>query len=107
MDYNTVCRGDQKLKCKDIVNIKAYYDSVMEVWRVDHTQGFIVKHPDILISGTALSGSLFCQRRAVLNYLYPGLDCTNSSMLIGTMVHVLLQEVSNTVLETCKTFHFS
>lgn len=88
-------RGDSPLSVDDVINIKARYDEVLNHWVVDEKEGFVIKYPNILVTGTGIVGSLFCLRQAVLNYLFPGLDPPNVSMLIGSLVHELLQEVKS------------
>ncbi|XP_053669413.1 DNA replication ATP-dependent helicase/nuclease DNA2 [Anopheles marshallii] len=53
--------------------------------------GFFVTDPDILVSGTTVMNSLFCQRRGVLQELFriPGLE--NAQMVIGTLAHCIFQ----------------
>lgn len=92
-------RGDYPFELGDIVSIKARYDSDTSRWCVDDNNGFIIKHPDILVTGTTIVGSLFCRRQAVLNYLFPGVDSKNSSMLVGSLVHELLQDVRIIVIQ--------
>ena len=63
-------------------------------WLLDNTQGFLVLHPDLLISGTTVVGSLFCPRRSVLSNLFRGMDSDSAVMVTGSIVHQLLQMVS-------------
>jgi DNA replication ATP-dependent helicase Dna2 len=62
-------------------------------WVVDNDGGLVVVHPDTLISGTTVVGSLFCMRRSVLSDMYRGVDSDSSIMVIGSFLHQLLQEV--------------
>ncbi|XP_044570904.1 DNA replication ATP-dependent helicase/nuclease DNA2 isoform X2 [Drosophila ananassae] len=48
---------------------------------------------DLLISATTLTGSLFCRRKSVIQERFRGLDAGSSVMVIGTLVHELLQNV--------------
>lgn len=64
-----------------------------ELWLVSNDHGFVARHSDFLVSGTTISGSLFCSRRTILADLYKGFDCTPSVMVIGTLLHELLQTV--------------
>lgn len=66
-----------------------------EEWLLDNTQGFLVLHPDLLISGTTVVGSLFCPRRSVLSNLFRGMDSDSAVMVTGSIVHQLLQMVSH------------
>lgn len=63
------------------------------LWSVNNDHGFVARHSDFLISGTTIVGSLFCSRRSVLADIYKGLDCSPSVMVIGTLLHQLLQTV--------------
>ncbi|CAB0002466.1 unnamed protein product, partial [Nesidiocoris tenuis] len=64
-------------------------------WVVDWT-GMLVTNSDHLISGTAIVGSLFCRRKAILSEIFDELgDFEPKHLVIGSVVHQLLQEVSN------------
>lgn len=67
-------------------------------WLLDSAQGFLVLHPDTLISGTAVVGSLFCARRSVLSNMFRGMDSDSPIMVIGSIVHELFQMVVKIVL---------
>ena len=54
--------------------------------------GLVVVNPDFLVSGTSIVSTLFCMRKAVLNERFKGQEGSSRSMLIGTLVHELLQE---------------
>lgn len=64
-----------------------------ELWSVNNDQGFVTRHSDFLVSGTTIVGSLFCSRRSVLSDIYKGLDCCSANMVMGTLLHQLLQTV--------------
>jgi hypothetical protein len=57
-----------------------------------------VAHPDTLISSTSVVGSLFCARRGVLSEWFRGIDGDSTIMVIGSLVHELLQEVIHAFL---------
>lgn len=86
-------RAQCEVNADDIISVKAYYDNCTERWLVDNKQGFLIKYPDTLVTGTGIVGSLFCARRSVLSNLFAGSDPPNMSMVIGSLVHELLQEV--------------
>lgn len=63
-------------------------------WAVDGDQGFLVLHPDTLISGTSISSSIRCMRRAVLGEMFKTFDGGSKQMLNGTMVHEVFQKAA-------------
>lgn len=76
--------------------------SILAVWQktppsssfgycVDMQSGFVVSQPDQLVSGTTVTGAVFCQRKSVLAERYPGVDGPNRVMFVGTFVHELFQ----------------
>lgn len=64
-----------------------------DMWSVNNDHGFVTRHSDFLVSGTTIVGSLFCSRRSVLTDMYRGLDCCPANMVMGTLLHQLLQTV--------------
>ncbi|XP_049290586.1 DNA replication ATP-dependent helicase/nuclease DNA2 [Anopheles funestus] len=58
---------------------------------VNSDSGFFVMDSDILISGTTVVSSLFCQRRGVLQELFRISELENTQMIIGTLVHCIFQ----------------
>lgn len=64
-----------------------------ELWSINNDHGFVARHSDFLVSGTTIVGSLFCSRRSVISDIYKGLDCPPAIMVIGTLLHQLLQTV--------------
>ena len=76
----------------DIVNILGLDEDVNKDWVIDDMNGLLVVNPDMLISGTSIVSTLFCMRKAVLNERFKGQEGSSRSMLIGTLVHELLQE---------------
>lgn len=56
-----VCRGD-------VVHLEGQSDSGS--WLMDRQKGFLVLRPDSLISGTSISSSIRCMRRAVLGEMF-------------------------------------
>lgn len=74
----------------DIINVRT---SIWEgAFIVDTSSGFIVVNPDYMITCTGIATSLFCPRKAWLNEKFKGWGAGNEVMLIGTIVHELLQE---------------
>ena len=79
------------VKVNDIVNVEADWSGDSSL--VDDKSGSVIVNPDVLVSGTAVVSALFCMRKAVLGEKLKGLEGGNRVMLVGTMVHELLQEV--------------
>lgn len=52
----------------DVVHLEGRPDAGS--WLVDREQGFLVLLPDSLISGTSISSSIRCMRRAVLGDMF-------------------------------------
>ncbi|XP_017754506.1 PREDICTED: DNA replication ATP-dependent helicase/nuclease DNA2 [Eufriesea mexicana] len=102
-DYKTpnttiTCSGfwkDAKVQKDDIVVVQARKEN--KQWIIDNNSGFLVVHPDILISGTTVAGALFCKRKAVLAEKFrkmenlPYYEGDKSPLVIGSLVHQLLQ----------------
>ncbi|XP_076012061.1 DNA replication ATP-dependent helicase/nuclease DNA2 [Genypterus blacodes] len=63
-------------------------------WLVDREQGFLVLHPDSLVSSTSISNSIRCMRRAVLGDMFKSFDGGSKQMLNGTMVHEVFQQAA-------------
>ena len=79
------------IKVNDVVNVEADWSG--DSGLVDDKAGSVIVNPDVLVSGTAVVSALFCMRKAVLSEKLKGLEGGNRVMLVGTMVHELLQEV--------------
>ncbi|MEQ2264568.1 hypothetical protein XENORESO_012835 [Xenotaenia resolanae] len=84
-ELTPVCRGD-------VVHLEGCSDS--GTWLVDREQGFLVLQPDNLISGTSISSSIRCMRRAVLGEMFKSFDGGSKQMLNGTMVHEVFQRAA-------------
>lgn len=78
-----------KLDVNDVVFVKAMVTS--EGWVVDGKNGYVSIHPDIIVSSTALVGAMFCRRRGVLSSFFRGFDRKNKAMVMGSLVHEILQ----------------
>ncbi len=62
----------------------------------DKSEGAVIFHPDILISGTRVSSGISCERKTVLDEtqsaaLGPNVGTTSRAALDGTMIHSLIQ----------------
>ncbi|XP_076339940.1 DNA replication helicase/nuclease 2 isoform X2 [Tachypleus tridentatus] len=60
---------------------------------INDEYGLLVVNPDHLISSTSVVSSLFCMRKAVLMDKFHGWEKGNLSMLQGSLIHELFQEV--------------
>lgn len=85
------CWTSTPIESGDIVSIQAHWSAQLDTYCVDSDRGYLIVCPDELISGTTVTGSVFCQRKATLADRYPGVDGTNRVMFVGTLVHQLLQ----------------
>lgn len=56
-----MCRGD-------VVHLEGQPDAGS--WLIDREKGFLVLRPDSLVSGTSISSSIRCMRRAVLGEMF-------------------------------------
>lgn len=77
----------------DIVSLRGVFDSSNNSYKVTSQDGMIVTDPDYLVSGTSVVGALYCQRRGVLQERFRGVDTDSKLMMIGTIVHELLQKI--------------
>ncbi|XP_049421116.1 DNA replication ATP-dependent helicase/nuclease DNA2 [Epinephelus fuscoguttatus] len=84
-EMTPVCRGD-------VVHLEGRSDGGS--WVIDREQGFLVLLPDSLISGTSISSSIRCMRRAVLGDMFRSFDGGSKQMLNGTMVHEVFQRAA-------------
>uniref|UniRef100_H3D8F0 DNA replication ATP-dependent helicase/nuclease n=1 Tax=Tetraodon nigroviridis TaxID=99883 RepID=H3D8F0_TETNG len=84
-EMTPVCRGD-------VVHLEGQRDGAS--WLVDREKGFLVLQPDSLISGTSISSSIRCMRRAVLGEMFKSFDGSSKQMLNGTMVHDVFQKAA-------------
>ncbi|XP_037549479.1 DNA replication ATP-dependent helicase/nuclease DNA2 [Nematolebias whitei] len=76
----------------DVVHLEGFSEGGS--WLVDREQGFLVLFPDSLVSGTSISSSIRCMRRAVLGDLFKSFDGGSKQMLNGTMVHEVFQRAA-------------
>ncbi|KAH8386694.1 hypothetical protein KR093_001972 [Drosophila rubida] len=77
----------------DVVSVQAQWQPSLTSYVVNKEFGYCVIQPDMLISSTTVTGSLFCRRKAVLQDRFRGVDGANAVMVVGTVVHELLQTV--------------
>uniref|UniRef100_A0A8C6UWA6 DNA replication ATP-dependent helicase/nuclease n=1 Tax=Neogobius melanostomus TaxID=47308 RepID=A0A8C6UWA6_9GOBI len=77
--------------CGDVIHLEGRFEGS---WTVDREQGFLVLHPDTLISGTSIASGIRCMRRAVLGDMFKSFDGGSKQMLNGTMVHEVFQKAA-------------
>ncbi|XP_050329767.1 DNA replication ATP-dependent helicase/nuclease DNA2 isoform X1 [Bactrocera neohumeralis] len=92
------CRLQQQwshtvVKKDDIISLICVWDEKLMCYKVNNEHGFCVTNPDTLISSTSVVGSLFCRRKAVLQERFKGIDANSKIMVVGSMVHEMLQLV--------------
>ncbi|XP_063368621.1 DNA replication ATP-dependent helicase/nuclease DNA2 [Cydia amplana] len=75
----------------DTVSILASRDSSGS-FTVTNSSGLLVLRPDRLVSSTSVVAGVFCQRKAVLQERWRGIDSANTAMTIGILVHELVQK---------------
>lgn len=78
-----------RVQAGDTVSLLAKWQPSLGSYVVDKEQGYCVSHPDLLISGTTVTGSLFCRRKAVLQERFRGLD--SGSSIVGSSKNNLIQ----------------
>lgn len=67
--------ADKNVKKGDVVNVIGPKMGAVEgEVIIDNDTGLLVVNPDRLISGTSVVATLFCQRKAVLNDIFRGLE---------------------------------
>ena len=82
------------LKKGDIINILDLGDELEEEKELvidDSSSALVIVNPDMLMAGTSIVSTLFCMRKAVLSEWYKGLDSSNRTMFVGTLLHDVLQ----------------
>uniref|UniRef100_A0A8C5JC91 DNA replication ATP-dependent helicase/nuclease DNA2 n=1 Tax=Junco hyemalis TaxID=40217 RepID=A0A8C5JC91_JUNHY len=74
----------------DIVHLEG--ECSCGTWVVGAQSGYLVLYPDLLLSGTAISSSIRCMRRAVLSERFRGSEPGSPQMLVGTILHDIFQQ---------------
>ncbi|GJQ70844.1 hypothetical protein Trydic_g767 [Trypoxylus dichotomus] len=75
------------------VYLTAIKDDSNNTWKITNEHGLFVYEPDILLSNTAVVGALFCKRQSVFKEKFMGFEPENKVMVIGILIHTLLQGV--------------
>ncbi|KFZ46581.1 DNA replication ATP-dependent helicase/nuclease DNA2, partial [Antrostomus carolinensis] len=74
----------------DIIHLEGECSS--GTWVINEQSGYLVLYPDLLLSGTTISNSIRCLRRAVLSERFRGSDSGSRQTLIGTILHEIFQQ---------------
>lgn len=81
----------------EYVTIKAKRKINSIDWIIDNDHGICIIKPDILVNGTTVVNSLFCQREGVLSSklgdynALPNLEVSMTPLILGSLIHRLLQ----------------
>ncbi|KAI4471143.1 dna2/nam7 helicase family [Holotrichia oblita] len=75
------------------IYITGIKDNNSDIWKITNEGGLLVYEPDMLLSNTAVVGALFCKRRSIFKEKFLGFEPENKVMLIGGLIHTLLQGV--------------
>uniref|UniRef100_A0A8C0B9Q0 DNA replication ATP-dependent helicase/nuclease n=1 Tax=Buteo japonicus TaxID=224669 RepID=A0A8C0B9Q0_9AVES len=74
----------------DIIHLEGECSS--GTWVINEQSGYLVLYPDLLLSGTTISNSIRCMRRALLSERFRGSDSGSRQTLIGTILHEIFQQ---------------
>ncbi|NWX70030.1 DNA2 nuclease, partial [Alca torda] len=74
----------------DIIHLEGECSS--GTWVINEQCGYLVLYPDLLLSGTTISNSIRCMRRAVLSERFQGSESGSRQTLIGTILHEIFQQ---------------
>ncbi|XP_043375262.1 DNA replication ATP-dependent helicase/nuclease DNA2 isoform X3 [Dermochelys coriacea] len=74
----------------DIVHLEGDYHS--GTWIINRDSGYLILYPDLLLSGTTVSNSIRCMRKAVLSEKFRSCESSSRQMLIGTILHETFQQ---------------
>ncbi|XP_028585253.2 DNA replication ATP-dependent helicase/nuclease DNA2 isoform X1 [Podarcis muralis] len=78
------------------------------VWIIDADGGYLILYPDVLVSGTTVSNSIRCMRKAILSEKFKGCEPGLRPMLIGTILHEIFQKAgTNFTQEKLQEIAFS
>ncbi|XP_054838935.1 DNA replication ATP-dependent helicase/nuclease DNA2 [Eublepharis macularius] len=74
----------------DIVHLEG--ECNFGIWIIDANVGYLILYPDVLISGTTVSNSIRCMRKAILSEKFRRCESPSRQMLIGTILHEIFQK---------------
>jgi DNA replication ATP-dependent helicase Dna2 len=86
-------RGDwvtSVVEVNDLVNVIGHFQN--DTCIVDNTAGFLILHPDNLVSSTHVADSFKCLRRAVLQDQIKATTETSKPLIYGSIIHELFQQ---------------
>ncbi|XP_026528506.1 DNA replication ATP-dependent helicase/nuclease DNA2 [Notechis scutatus] len=90
----------------DIIHLEGECNS--GIWIINADSGYLILYPDVLLSGTTVSKSIQCMRRAILSEKFRKCERTSRAMLVGTILHEIFQKVGiNFTQEKVKEIAFS
>ncbi|ETE67486.1 DNA2-like helicase, partial [Ophiophagus hannah] len=90
----------------DIIHLEGECNS--GIWIINADSGYLILYPDVLLSGTTVSKSIQCMRRAILSEKFRKCECTSRAMLVGTILHEIFQKAGiNFTQEKLKEIAFS
>uniref|UniRef100_A0A8C9EI47 DNA replication ATP-dependent helicase/nuclease n=1 Tax=Pavo cristatus TaxID=9049 RepID=A0A8C9EI47_PAVCR len=73
----------------DIIHLEGECNS--GTWIINEQSGYLILYPDLLLSGTTISSSIRCMRKAVLSERFR-VSCGSRQTLVGTILHEIFQQ---------------
>ncbi|XP_019394042.1 PREDICTED: DNA replication ATP-dependent helicase/nuclease DNA2 isoform X1 [Crocodylus porosus] len=74
----------------DIIHLEGECNS--GTWIINGESGYLILFPDLLLSGTTVSNSIRCMRKAVLSEKFRSCESGSRQMLVGTILHEIFQQ---------------
>ncbi|NXS61836.1 DNA2 nuclease, partial [Brachypteracias leptosomus] len=74
----------------DIIHLEG--DCSSGTWIINDQAGYLILYPDLLLSGTTISNSIRCMRKAVLSERFRGSESGSRQTLVGTILHEIFQQ---------------
>uniref|UniRef100_A0A8C4WGV6 DNA replication ATP-dependent helicase/nuclease n=1 Tax=Gopherus evgoodei TaxID=1825980 RepID=A0A8C4WGV6_9SAUR len=74
----------------DIIHLEG--DCHSGTWIINRDSGYLILYPDLLLSGTTVSNSIRCMRKAVLSEKFRSCESSSRQMMIGTILHETFQQ---------------
>lgn len=111
-----------QIEVGSLLHVQAFKETNENKWIVSNKDGLVVFEPDFLISSTSVvgkkvyfciffcvyvsfhfAGAIFCKRRSVLSERYHGIEAANKHMVVGILVHQMLQNALKVKASTKST----